>query len=124
VGRAFGRLGDLDDTSHANQERHCRAGIVGIYQRHDWAKEKTRCTRPMVCAPSRRSGKQAACRKVVAIQPSALRRDVAEEGLSEQRTSGRGAGNSVRRTSYSRTRARSISAARRCHSLPSSQERT
>jgi hypothetical protein len=39
---------------------------------------ETRSTRRMVCAPSRRGGRQAACRKGVAIQPSGLRRDVAE----------------------------------------------
>jgi len=54
----------------------------------------------MVCAPSRHSARQAACRKGVAIQPSGLRRDVAGEGLSEQHTSGHEAGNSGRRTSY------------------------
>ena len=48
----------------------------------------------MVCAPSRRGGRQADCSKGVAIQPSALRRDVAEEGLSEQHTSRHEAGNS------------------------------
>ena len=45
---------------------------------------ETRSTRRMVCAPSRRSGRQADCCKGVAIQPSALRRDVAE--LSSWRT--------------------------------------
>src|SRR5262249_5247392 len=35
-------------------------------------------TRRMVCAPSRGSGRQADCSKGVAIQPSALRQDVAE----------------------------------------------
>jgi hypothetical protein len=39
-----------------------RGGVVGIYQRHDWAEEK----RAAVCAPSRRGGRQAACRKGVA----------------------------------------------------------
>ena len=77
----------------------------------------------MVCAPSRRGGRQAACRKGVAIQPSGLRRDVAGEGLSEQRTSGRGAGNSGCRTSYSSKRARSISASRRARSFTSSHDR-
>jgi hypothetical protein len=41
---------------------------------------EARRTRRMVCAPSRRGGRQADCRKGVAIQPSGLRRDVAEAG--------------------------------------------
>jgi len=40
---------------------------------------ETRCARRMVCPPSRRSGRQADCSKGVAIQPSGLRRDVAED---------------------------------------------
>ena len=39
---------------------------------------ETRRTRRMVCAPSRRGGRQAACRKGVAIQPTGLRQDVAK----------------------------------------------
>ena len=41
---------------------------------------ETRRTRHMVCAPSRRSGRQAACSEGVAIQPSGLRREVAGAG--------------------------------------------
>jgi hypothetical protein len=47
-----------------------RAGVVGIYQRHDLGRGETRCTRRMVCAPSRRSGRQADCSKDVASQPT------------------------------------------------------
>ena len=54
-----------------------RAGVVGIYQRHDWAEEK-RAALDAWSAHFSRGGRQAACRKGVAIQPSGLRRDVAE----------------------------------------------
>ena len=80
------------------------------------------CAKYQLCAPSRRSGRKAACRKGVAIQPSGLRRDVAEAGscpLRIVRTAhrGHGAGNSGCRTSYSSARARSISASRRARSF-------
>jgi hypothetical protein len=50
------------------------AGVVGIYQRHDWAEEKRSALD--VCSPSCRGGSQAACRKGVAIAGSG--RDVAK----------------------------------------------
>ena len=43
----------------------------------------------MVCAPSRRGGRQAACRKGVANQSGGLKRDVAEGGIRRSRLSGR-----------------------------------
>jgi len=55
-----------------------RAGVVGVYQRHNRAEEKRTALDVMVCAPSCGGGRQADCRKGVAIQPSGLRRDVVE----------------------------------------------
>jgi len=64
-----------------------RAGVVGIYQAR-LGRGETRCTRRMLCAPSRRSGRQADCGKGVAIQPSALRRDVGEGSTRRSRRPG------------------------------------
>ena len=65
-----------------------RAGVVGIYQRHDWAEEKRAgldawSAHLLAAAEGRLTAVQG-----VAIQPSALRRDVAESSIRRFRLGG------------------------------------